>query len=82
MSGKKSKGKGKKGGKKRRPAPPGSAPAGRCEAAAAFKVKKKCCRSAPRCKRCPVVYHRLVKTGAFELEGKAWKKVVKEARRW
>jgi hypothetical protein len=28
-----------------------------------FKPKKPCCRSNPRCKRCPVVAKRLVKEG-------------------
>jgi hypothetical protein len=28
-----------------------------------FKPKKACCRSDPRCKRCPVVAKRLVKAG-------------------
>ena len=28
-----------------------------------FKPKKACCRSNPRCKRCPVVAKRLVKQG-------------------
>ncbi|HEY0343646.1 MAG TPA: hypothetical protein VGC59_03300 [Solirubrobacteraceae bacterium] len=28
-----------------------------------FKPKKACCRSNPRCKRCPVVAKRLVKRG-------------------
>jgi hypothetical protein len=29
----------------------------------AVRPKKKCCRSGPRCKRCPVVCKRLVKQG-------------------
>ncbi|MBA3327722.1 MAG: hypothetical protein H0T43_05420 [Solirubrobacterales bacterium] len=28
-----------------------------------FKPKRKCCGSAPRCKRCPVVSKRLIKRG-------------------
>jgi hypothetical protein len=32
----------------------------------AFKPKKGCCRSDPRCKRCPVVAKRLVKQGLAE----------------
>jgi aldehyde:ferredoxin oxidoreductase len=28
------------------------------------KAKKSCCKSSPRCKRCPVVCKRLVKAGA------------------
>ena len=31
-----------------------------------FKPKKACCRSNPRCKRCPVVAKRLVKQGLAE----------------
>jgi hypothetical protein len=31
-----------------------------------FKPKKGCCRSDPRCKRCPVVAKRLVKQGLAE----------------
>lgn len=44
------------------------------------KVKKRCCRSKPRCKRCPVVAIRLEKWGATELRGKQLKKMVKRAR--
>lgn len=28
-----------------------------------IKAKKRCCKSGPRCKRCPVVCKRLVKSG-------------------
>lgn len=51
------------------------------------KVKKTCCRSGPRCKRCPVVAKRLERAGWAERTGKrtyvvdAPKKVVKKARR-
>jgi hypothetical protein len=31
-----------------------------------IKPKKTCCRSCPRCKRCPVVCKRLVKAGLAE----------------
>jgi len=31
-----------------------------------FKPKKKCCKSDPRCKRCPVVAKRLVMQGVAE----------------
>jgi hypothetical protein len=31
-----------------------------------FKPKKACCKSSPRCKRCPVVAKRLVKQGLAE----------------
>jgi hypothetical protein len=34
--------------------------------ARSFKPKKGCCRSSPRCKRCPVVCKRLVKQGLAE----------------
>ena len=50
------------------------------------KVKKRCCKSGPRCKRCPVVAKRLVKVGLAEHVGgriyviQAPKKVVKAAR--
>jgi hypothetical protein len=30
------------------------------------KTKKKCCKSGPRCKRCPAVYKRLEKQGYAE----------------
>lgn len=59
-----------------------SAPRLPSEGPVPIKVKRKCCRSDPRCKRCPVVYHRLLKSGALELEGKALKQAWKEARRW
>jgi hypothetical protein len=50
------------------------------------KVKKKCCKSGPRCKRCPVVAKRLAKAGHAERVGHrvylvdAPKKTVKAAR--
>jgi hypothetical protein len=33
------------------------------------KVKKKCCKSRPRCRGCPVVVSRLAKAGAGDLRG-------------
>jgi hypothetical protein len=51
------------------------------------KVKKACCSSGPRCRRCPVVAKRLAKAGYAQRTGKrtyvvsAPKKVVKRARR-
>ena len=37
------------------------------------KAKKRCCKSGPRCKRCPVVCKRLEKRGMAVREGKrAW----------
>ncbi|HZZ48370.1 MAG TPA: hypothetical protein VFE65_15930 [Pseudonocardia sp.] len=44
------------------------------------KVKRKCCRSRPRCKKCPVVARRLAKAGAHDLTGKQLKRAVKLAR--
>jgi hypothetical protein len=44
------------------------------------KVKKKCCRSKPRCRRCPVVALRLAKAGAETLTGKDLKRALKRAR--
>ncbi|HZZ46282.1 MAG TPA: hypothetical protein VFE65_05310 [Pseudonocardia sp.] len=44
------------------------------------KVKKKCCRSRPRCRKCPVVALRLRKAGAQELTGKDLKRALKRAR--
>ncbi len=35
-------------------------------AATAVKTKKECCKSGPRCKRCPVVCKRLAKAGKAE----------------
>ncbi len=35
-----------------------------------IKPKKKCCKSGPRCKRCPVVLKRLQKQGLAERRGK------------
>jgi hypothetical protein len=52
-----------------------------------LKVKKRCCKSDPRCKRCPVVAKRLAAAGYAERTGKrtyvveAPKKVVRRARR-
>ena len=34
------------------------------------KVKKKCCKSGPRCKRCPAAYKRLANAGYAERTGK------------
>ena len=35
-------------------------------AARTVKTKKRCCKSGPRCKRCPVVVKRLTKNGHAE----------------
>jgi hypothetical protein len=53
-----------------------------------LKVKKRCCKSGPRCKRCPVVLKRLEQEGlatrtgkrTYELSGAARKRDVKAAR--
>jgi hypothetical protein len=37
---------------------------------ATVKVKKRCCKDRPRCKRCPLVLERLARTGLAEREGK------------
>ena len=38
----------------------------------AIKPKKACCKSGPRCKRCPVVLKRLAKDGLAEKDGKRY----------
>jgi len=51
-------------------------------------VKKRCCKSDPRCKRCPVVAKRLAAAGMAQRTGKrayvidAPKKAIKRARRF
>ena len=53
-----------------------------------IKPKKRCCKSAPRCKRCPVVCKRLVKAGVavkrddgrYELEVTMRKRDMSSAR--
>ncbi len=58
-------------------------------AAVTVKVKKKCCKSGPRCKRCPAVYKQLSNRGYAErldkriyiVQGKVPKKVMKRARK-
>ncbi|MCW2990403.1 MAG: hypothetical protein JWM73_997 [Solirubrobacterales bacterium] len=34
----------------------------------AIRVKKRCCKDTPRCKRCPVVWKRLSRAGLAERE--------------
>ena len=53
----------------------------------ALKPKKACCKSGPRCKRCPVVLKRLAEQGLAKREGKRYvlaadirKKQLKTAR--
>ena len=48
---------------------------------AELKAKKKCCRSKPRCKRCPVVLHQVRKAERNGIRGKDLTKVFKRARR-
>ncbi|WP_076241701.1 MULTISPECIES: hypothetical protein [unclassified Mycobacterium] len=48
---------------------------------AALKPKKKCCRSKPRCKRCPVVLHKVAKAERHGLHGIELEKVFKRARK-
>ncbi|MGV0793430.1 hypothetical protein [Mycolicibacterium sp. XJ1819] len=43
--------------------------------------KKKCCRSSPRCKRCPVVVAKVRKAERHGVRGKQLMKVYKRARR-
>ncbi|MDO4908342.1 MAG: hypothetical protein Q3962_00610 [Corynebacterium sp.] len=43
--------------------------------------KKKCCKSSPRCKKCPKVIHSLLKVNAVELDDKALEKMMKKARK-
>lgn len=50
-------------------------------ALASAKAKKKCCRSKPRCKRCPLVLHQVRKAESSGLSGKELEKVFKRARK-
>jgi len=45
------------------------------------KPKKKCCRSKPRCKRCPLVLHQVAKAERNGVRGKDLEKVFKRARK-
>ena len=45
------------------------------------KAKKKCCRSKPRCKRCPFVLHKVHKAAHAGASGKELEKVFKHARK-
>ena len=45
------------------------------------KPKKKCCRSKPRCKRCPLVLHKVHKAELSGIRGKELEKVFKRARK-
>jgi hypothetical protein len=46
-----------------------------------IKAKKKCCRSKPRCKKCPVVLHKVRKAELMGIRGKELNKIYKRARR-
>jgi hypothetical protein len=46
-----------------------------------IKPKKKCCRSKPRCKRCPLVLHKVHKAELSGIRGKDLEKVFKRARK-
>jgi hypothetical protein len=43
--------------------------------------KKKCCRSKPRCKKCPVVVNKVRKAERLGIRGKQLVKVFKRARK-
>ncbi|KMO81186.1 hypothetical protein [Mycolicibacterium obuense] len=43
--------------------------------------KKKCCRSKPRCKKCPLVLHKVRKAELSGVRGKDLEKVHKRARK-
>jgi hypothetical protein len=45
------------------------------------KPKKKCCRSKPRCKKCPLVLHKVQKAAHTGMRGKELEKVYKLARK-
>lgn len=46
------------------------------------KVKRKCCHSKPRCKKCPTVMHRLAKQNALQLDDAALKAALLKSRMW
>jgi len=46
-----------------------------------IKPKKKCCRSKPRCRRCPLVLHKVHKAELRGISGKDLDKVFKRARK-
>jgi hypothetical protein len=55
-------------------------PARACAITGAKRAKKKCCRSTPRCKGCPVVLMRAARAAESGLTGKDLAKAVKRAR--
>ena len=46
-----------------------------------LKPKKKCCRSKPRCKKCPLVLHKVHKAELMGIRGKELNKIYKRARK-
>ena len=46
-----------------------------------LKPKKKCCRSKPRCKKCPLVLHKVRKAELMGIRGKELDKIYKRARK-
>ena len=48
---------------------------------AGAKPKKKCCRSNPRCNRCPLVLHKVQNAAHHGVHGKDLEKVYKRARK-
>ena len=46
-----------------------------------IKPKKKCCRSKPRCKKCPLVLHKVRKAELMGIRGKELEKIYKRARK-
>ncbi|GAB3596419.1 hypothetical protein GCM10027580_23000 [Corynebacterium faecale] len=46
-----------------------------------LKLKATCCQKTPRCTNCPVVYTRLLKSGAWENDDIDLPRRLKEARR-
>ena len=55
-------------------------PARACALTGAKRAKKKCCRSTPRCKGCPVVLMRATRAAESGLTGKDLARAVKRAR--
>ncbi|MEJ2867493.1 hypothetical protein WCD74_06930 [Actinomycetospora sp. OC33-EN08] len=55
-------------------------PARACAITGAKRAKKKCCRSTPRCKGCPVVLMRAARAAESGLTGKELARAVKRAR--
>lgn len=46
-----------------------------------IKPKKKCCRSKPRCKKCPLVLHKVHKAELMGIRGKELEKIYQRARK-